>query len=283
AEDDVSITTGGDLAAATQIAQGSIGGFSGSGSGWTVNGSATLGAVVNPPDTVLQLVDGSAANEVGAAWDPSPVLWQNGFSTGFIINPVGSATSLGLTLTLQNDPRTTAAIGGAGSTLGTNGATSIQNSVSLQFLVGSSGLTIGLGTNGAAFNIAQQTLAAYSPTDPLQVVVTYNPNGTTVNGVAQTLLVTLVNTTTGATYQSFFNPSVDLLAVLGLATAYLGMTGASTTTAASLQVSNFYYSYGGTNIVSASLNLQAGGSVGSSSQPLVILIPDAGTVDITAT
>ncbi|MFM8289260.1 MAG: hypothetical protein ACKOGA_21425, partial [Planctomycetaceae bacterium] len=137
AEDDVSITTGGDLAAATQIAQGSIGGFSGSGSGWTVNGSASLGAVVNPPDTVLQLVDGSAANEVGAAWDPSPVLWQNGFSTGFIINPVGSATGLGLTLTLQNDPRTTAAIGGAGSTLGTNGATSIQNSVSLQFLVGS--------------------------------------------------------------------------------------------------------------------------------------------------
>jgi hypothetical protein len=283
AEDDVTITTGGDLAAATQIAQGSIGGFSGSGSGWTVNGSANLGAAVNPPDTVLQLVNGSAANEVGAAWDPSPVLWQNGFSTGFIINPVGSATGLGLTLTLQNDPRTTAAIGGAGSTLGTDGATSIQNSVSLQFLVGAAGLKIGLGTNGAAFNIAQQTLASYNPSDPLQVVVTYNPNGTTVNGVTETLLVTLVNTNTGATYKSFFNPAVDLLAVLGKATAILGMTGASGSTAAPLAVSNFYYSYGGTNIVAANLDIQSGGSVGSSSQPLVIQIPDAGVVNVTAT
>jgi len=126
---------------------------------------------------------------VGAAWDPSPALWQNGFSTGFVINPVGSATGLGLTLTLQNDPRATAAIGGAGSTLGTDGANSIQNSVSLQFLVGSAGLTVGLGSNGSAFNLGQQTLASYNPADPLQVVVTYNPNGTTVNGISETLRV----------------------------------------------------------------------------------------------
>jgi hypothetical protein len=60
------------------------------------------------------------------------------------------------------------------------------------------------------------------------------------------------------------------------------MTGASTT-AASLSVSNFYYSYGGANIVAANLDIQSGGSVGTSSQPLVIQIPDAGTVDMTAT
>ncbi|MFN9269756.1 MAG: hypothetical protein ACK5V1_14160, partial [Planctomycetaceae bacterium] len=282
AEGDVTITTGGDLAAATQIAQGSIGGFSGNGSGWTVHGSASLGAAVNPPDTVLQLVNGTAASEVGAAWEPSPVLWQNGFSTGFIINPIGSATGLGLTLTLQNDPRTTAAIGGTGSTLGTDGTTPIQNSVSLQFLLGDAGLTVGLGTNGETFNIVQQTLSSYNPADPLQVVVTYNPNGTSGGGSSDTLLVTLVNTTTGATSQSYFNPTVHLLQVLGQATAYLGMTGASTT-AASLSVSNFYYSYGGANIVAANLDIQSGGSVGASSQPLVIQIPDAGTVNMTAT
>ncbi|MFN9373585.1 MAG: lectin-like domain-containing protein, partial [Planctomycetaceae bacterium] len=282
----VSLTTGGSIIATDQPSQGSLGGFGGTGSGWTTNGSAQIQAAINPTESNLLVVDGTVANESSATWYPNPVLWQNSFSTGFIITPSGNAAGLGLTLTLQNDSRGTAAIGAAGSSLGYGGTGAIQNSIALQiqYAATNAGSTpelaqVGFGSGGQSFNQLSNALVGSPATpNPVQVILDYDAQD-------NTLSVQLIDTVTGTVYASGASILSNLQTLLGNnETAWLGITGATSgTIGSSLSISNFYFAYGAANIQAADLTIASNGSIGSANQPVVIQVAGTGNVDLSAT
>jgi len=272
----VNITAAGSVAATTEPGQGTIASFSGTGSGWDLAGAAVIEAAVNPTDSNLQLAAAQTASQSSAAWYPNPVLWQNSFSTGFVINPITNPAGLGLTFTLQNDSRGMGAVGGSGASLGYGGTNAIQNSVSVQLQASGTQLQVGLGSNGQLFNLGQQLVADVNLADPLQVILHFD-------STAGTLGIQLINTTTGATPLSVAL-DVDLLSILSSGTALMGITGASTGGSSSaLSVTNFYFAYGAPNVIAGDLSITSGGSIGSSTLPLVSEVLGTGEVNLAAT
>jgi hypothetical protein len=115
-------------------------------SGFSAFAPANGSAVNNGASLILTNNGGS---EGGSAFAFAPQNISDGFHASFVYVVGGDAAADGFTFTLQNDPRTTSALGAGGGYLGYGGGTSaITNSVAVEFNFNQSNST-GLGTNGS--------------------------------------------------------------------------------------------------------------------------------------
>ena len=166
----------------------------------------------------LQLSDG-ALDEVRAAWFTTPVSAQ-AFTSDFNYQAL-TAQADGITLTLQNDPNGVDAIGGDGEDLGYSG---IQASVGIKLdmwnNLGEGTDSTGIYTNGTepiipALDMTPSGMILRSG-DLMHVHVTYD---------GATLTWTVSDTVTHASFTS--STAIDIPAIVGGNTAYVGITGST--------------------------------------------------------
>ena len=188
----------------------------------------------------------TAGNEASSAIYNAPVGYQN-FTTQFTYTETGgNPPADGIAFMLENDPRTTKAIGGLGGGLGYGG---ITPSFAVEFNV-YEGSSTAVGTNGAinvqhnAPNTGSVDLASG---DPINVILSYNAS-------TQTLTESLADQVASDSYSTSYT-GINLSSILGSGTAYVGFTGA-TGGANSLQtVTNFsYYTLPPVSVSSVSVN-----------------------------
>jgi hypothetical protein len=181
--------------------------------------------------TRLQLTRGHVGEAPGSAFYSTPMNVQS-FSTDFtfqLTNPVAD----GITFAIQNVGPT--ALGEAGDGLGYEG---IGQSVAVKFdLLSNAGEgpdSTGLYVDGAIPTVPAVSLAGSGidlhSQDPILAQITYN--GTK-------LILTLTDTLTLATWSHSF--AVNIPAVVGGNTAYLGFTGATGNQAADQEILNWTY------------------------------------------
>jgi hypothetical protein len=183
------------------------------GLGWTTSGNPAPSSPIID-NNVLTLSEG--ATGARSAFFGTP-MYIGAFQASFIYQDVSVGGADGIAFCLQNDPRGTAALGGAGGDLGVSG---ITPSAELTFnIYGGSpgGVGISFGTNGGNGNPYNSTAPVnIASGDPIAVNVVY------YNGVAN---VTLTDTTTSDTFSASL-PVGSLPTILGAQTAYVGFTGA---------------------------------------------------------
>jgi hypothetical protein len=187
--------------------------------------------------SALQLTDTNTGEEAGAAWYVVPVNVQS-FTTNFTIQLL-NANAQGMTFTIQNQPPASSdtsilyvsggpyAIGNASNGMGYSGSTGgvggqiagLLNSVAIKFdLYDGSGNTTGLYTNGADLTIGGNDMTSSGVSlhsgNPLNVTLAYN--GTS-------LAMTITDTKTKASYSTSW--AINIPAIVGGSTAYVGFTG----------------------------------------------------------
>lgn len=208
------------LAVAAPAAHAQISGF---GAFAPANGNATA------TGTSLVLTH-NTGSENGSVFSSAAQDISRGFDTSFVYTVTGARTADGLTFTLQNDPRGTAALGAGGGYLGYGGGTSaITNSAAVEFNFNQSNSTGfdtggGIGTPTSILNGV--TLASGSP---VGVHLVYN--GSTL---AETL------TQSGSTFSVLYDTG-DLQSALGGSSAFVGFTGSDGGGASTQTVSNFTF------------------------------------------
>jgi Legume lectin domain/Chitobiase/beta-hexosaminidase C-terminal domain/Bacterial lectin len=199
-------------------------GFAGADGPMQFNGNTDL------DDTRLQLTDGGM-NEASSAFYSTPVNIQQ-FSTQFTFQ-LSNPSADGITFTIQNNAAT--ALGGHGGSLGYGG---IPQSVAIKFdLYSNAGEgpdSTGLYTNGAvptmpAINLSSTGINLHSG-DEINANLTYN--GTT-------LTMTLTDAITLATWSQSF--TVNIPAIVGGNTAYVGFTGGTGGLSSSQKILSWFY------------------------------------------
>ncbi len=198
----------------------------------TVNGSARING------STIQLTDTNTL-EAGSAWYDVPVNVQS-FTTNFTLQLLHPNAN-GMTFTIQNQPPASAgssiryvsggpnAIGNNQSGLGYSGATGnvdgqnagLLNSVAVKFdLWNGSGNTTGLYTNGADL-----TTGGIDMTGSGVNLHSGNPLAVTIGYDGTTLKMTITDTKTNASFSKSW--AINIPAIVGGATAYVGFTGAT--------------------------------------------------------
>ena len=188
-----------------------------------VNGSAVNSG------TSLALTS-NLLSQTGSAFSSTAQDISRGFDTSFVYTVTGAQAADGLTFTLQDDPRGTAALGSGGGYLGYGGGSSaIVNSAAVEFNFNQSNST-GFDTNGGIgtpTNILNGvTLAAGAP---VGVHLVYN---------GSTLTETL--TQSGNTFSVLYNTG-SLQTALGGSSAFVGFTGSDGGGASTQTVSAFSF------------------------------------------
>jgi fibronectin-binding autotransporter adhesin len=240
-----------------------ISGFNGTGSGWNLQGGATVSG------DVLTLTT-NVNNQTRSAWfttkEPT-----NSFTASFdyIRGPNGSGNPAdGATFTIQNQSAT--ALGGGGGSLGYNGITT-PNAGLLLNIYNPNGRGIAFRTNGttgtytavAPVDIFNSNGAAGTNTGPVTFNLTYD-------GTAHTLAIVLTQGT-----NSFTLPTQTLdLSTVGAAgagggTVWVGFTGATGGENSDQRIANFSFNLTGTSPPPISTYTNA------------VTIPDAAAVTIT--
>lgn len=196
-------------------------GFGGEGTGWTVNGNATINDDVATLTTDLP-------GQRGSVYHDTPVSTADNFEARFTYTPSGNRAADGFTFVLQNAGLS--ALGGAGGNLGYAG---ISPSIAVAFNI-FSGSQIGtaLYTNG----VVTGAYESVSPVPlnsgfPIDVALSYDAGTQTLTQVM-----------TDATFRSFsmITYTVDLDAVVGNS-AFVGFTGATGGVSSTQQISNFFF------------------------------------------
>ncbi len=199
-------------------------GFSLAGSSIRFNGSTEL------DDVRLQLTNGGP-QEAGSAFYTTPVNIQ-AFTTDFTFQ-LSNPSADGITFTIQNVGPT--ALGAIGGSLGYAG---IPNSVAIKFdLFSNAGEgpdSTGLYTNGAtptvpAINLTGTGIDLHSG-DSIETHITYN---------GSTLYMTLTDDDTLATWSQSF--AVNIPAIVGGNTAYVGFTGGTGGLSSSQKIISWTY------------------------------------------
>ena len=196
-------------------------GFNGFGTQWSSQGNAKYTGA-----NVLRLTDGGAS-EAASSYFGFPV-YVGGFQATFTYQAAGNRAADGTAFVLQNDARGAAALGGAGGPIGYGGVT---NSVAVEFnLYTSRGVGYAFATNGGTGSYTSASPVNIASGDPIDVTVLY------ANGV-------LSLTLTDAVAQTSFTATTNLNipAVLGADTAYVGFTGGSGSVTAIQTVTNFTF------------------------------------------
>ena len=233
-----------------------LAGFGSDGTGWTTQTNATGSPTI--ASDVLTITTASGGEARAASFN-TPVS-TGSFTASFTYTDVGGGGADGAAFVLQNDPQGTAAIGGSNGSFGYGGiAASVAYEISIW-----NGRTVGTNfvTDGTTGTYNTTTPINVASGDPIKVTLVYD-------ATAETLTEFLADTTTGSVYTHTYT-GIDLAATLGGSTALLGFTG-GTGGGASLQtIGSFSFTSQSTIVTGNTLNLFAGGSVGTGLAPLVI-------------
>jgi len=239
------------------------------GNGFTA-GSMTLVSAASINGTNLRITDGGA-NEVAAAWYPTPVNIQN-FTTDFtfLISGGTSPTADGFAFVIQGVGTTAIGTlgGGLGYGPGTVGGTGgIAQSVAVKFdLYSNSGEgadSTGLYTNGAspttpAVDMSSSAINLHSG-HAFTVHMTYD--GTNLS-------MTLTDTTTNGTFTQTW--PINIAAATGANAAFVGFTGGTGTLTAIQDIQNWTFSSGTTQSQAATPTFSPIGGTYTSAQTVTI-------------
>ncbi len=217
---------------ANPLPSASVTNFGGTGTNWTLNNNGTGGPTI--VSDVLTLTDNNNGEGRNAFFNtPQPVLsGANGFTASFVYTATGGNPFLadGMSFIVQNDSRGANATGGGDGGLGYAG---ITPSAALEINVypgRTQGTIIATGGATQVYNSFPNVASG----DPIQVTLTYNPT-------ANSLTETLIDPSAGnATYTNTLN-NVNLGALLGGNSAYIGFGGGTGGFASTQQISNFSY------------------------------------------
>jgi fibronectin-binding autotransporter adhesin len=242
------------IRAGTLQLAGSLGGFGGGGTGWTVNGSGITSTAIT--GDVLTLTDGYNSESRSAFYDVA--VPTSAFTASFVYTAVGDNGNMadGMTFLLQNNGLF--ALGGGGGNLAYNG---IAPSAAVEFNLynntnpganGAPGTAFTSGGTSGKFTSASPVLLGSASGDPIQVVLAYN---------GSTLVESMTDTVTLAKYSRTFT-GVNLASLVGGATAYMGFTGATGAVDSTQTISGFSFisaAEGSNNILPATTALSLSG------------------------
>ncbi|HUA66450.1 MAG TPA: hypothetical protein VME24_11420 [Alphaproteobacteria bacterium] len=193
------------------------------GLGWTLQGTTV--PTMNSNNVTLTSGLGNTARSVFY----SAPLYVGAFTASFQYRDVGGSGANGITFCLENDMRGASALGSNGSGLGYSG---ISQSAAFELNINSS------STPGISFQTNGIVPAAYAPATPVNVA-SGNPIQVSLLYMGNVLQATLVESNTTHTFMT--NLAVNLPAIVGGQTAYVGLTGGDGSTASTQVVSNFTF------------------------------------------
>jgi hypothetical protein len=199
------------------------------GLGWRIqetDNNQGLGGPRGIVNDVLTLTDGFT-NEATSAFYTAP-LYIGNFRASFTYQDVGGMGADGFAFVLQNDPRGPAALGAGGGNLGYSGITPSAAWTFNIYNPNTPGLCY--NQNGAHGPYVSTTPLSLPSGDPIAATVTYNGS-----------VLSLVLTDAVATSSFRTNVPVNLAALFGTNTAYVGFTGADGGTVSTQQISNFTF------------------------------------------
>jgi hypothetical protein len=212
--------------------------FNNTAAGWSLNGTSEGGFIKS---NVLELTAGTIDETRSSFY--SNQLYVGAFQATFTYRNVennASSDGNGLCFVIQNDSRGAAAVGTDGANLGYNGSPAslkITPSVALEFNVysgnGLGGIGLAFGTDGAIGHTAGTGFVSLVNGDPINVTVNYYSSGQ--------ISVALQDAITGL--KSSTNISINIPAVVGSSTAYVGFTGSTggTNQESTQTISNFLF------------------------------------------
>jgi len=196
------------------------------GAGWTGQGTPAA-ATMNSGNVDLTSGAGNTARSV---FYNAP-LYIADFNASFVYHDVGGGGADGATFCIQNDTRGAAAIGGGGGALAYQG---ITPSVALAINIYEPNVRgIAVTQNGVI-----PAGGAWTVPSPV-VVGSVNPMFVNLRYSAGTLRVTLVESNTANVYNNTY--AVNIPAIVGGNTAYVGFTGADGGVASTQIISNFTF------------------------------------------
>ncbi|MGO9913725.1 MAG: beta strand repeat-containing protein [Isosphaeraceae bacterium] len=279
----ISITGSGTMLQASSTPV-SVSGFGGSGSGWTVTSNGISSTAIT--GNTLTLTDGNTSEARSAFYD-TRVPTVSSFNASFTYTATSSGfpnnAADGVAFVLQGSAAGASALGGTGGELGVSGIGGPGLAVTFNIFqpnkvgTGFSSTTTGTLTQGTPYQSVSPVVLNNS--DPKNINLTYN-------AAAETITETLTDLVTGATNvgSPIIIPNVNLAALFGGNTAYVGFTGASGGATATQKISNFSFQTEPGSALSGSDNVQvgAGATLGFQSGSLIInglSGSDSGTVE----
>jgi hypothetical protein len=204
------------------------------GTGWSINdnGNVTPGFTGN----LLELTDGNGSESGSSFYNAGQ--YVGGFVASFIYQTPSDGGADGITFCMQNSPEGTNALGAPGGDLGYTGITpSAAFEMNLYVNAVHGGVGILLETNGIVSSFGNSGYTSTAPVniasgDNIYVRLYY------LHGVMNVLLV---DPSVPATYTTSY--SINLPAVVGNGSAYIGFTGSDGGVSSIQTVSNLLYSY----------------------------------------
>ncbi|MBA3936181.1 MAG: autotransporter-associated beta strand repeat-containing protein [Planctomycetes bacterium] len=251
------------LAGTVSLVRTSVTGFGTTGTGWTLNGGATVAS------DVLTLTS-NASNQARSAFFNTKVA-EAGFTATFQYQASGNKTADGAAFILQNSAVTS--LGASGGQLGYSG---ITPSVALAFNLFASNTT---GTRYFTNGTVTTPYTTNSPVvltsgDPIAVTLTYD-------GTAN-LVETLTDLTTTSTFSTTLAAGT-IATTLTSANAFVGFSGGTGGSTATQTISNFIYTSGGALPAATALTIASGATLdlGGCPQTVASLADSGGSGSVT--
>jgi autotransporter-associated beta strand protein len=225
---------GGTLTTGTAVPSDptTVTGFGTDGTGWSLNGGATVAT------NIATLTDG-VNSEARSVFFNTKVPTTSAFTASFTYTASGNRAADGMAFVLQNDTRGASALGAAGGSLGYGDDGITLNKITPSLAVGFDIFPNNtIGTNLFINGVVTTPYISSSPVNlasgnPINVTIAYN-------AVTQTLTVTLAEQNT-TNVSAFGFSGVNLATIFGGSTAFVGFTGGTGGLNSIQQISNFSF------------------------------------------